>query len=359
MKSQSAHTHAEHPLYGYQLYPNQKYCEVNNLSPIGAAQHIRNGIFLRSVYIDNWKMFKLTKSFNQQILMRSTEWSRCVQSGLAFMYGFIPQFDLTDLQIERAASNNMCIDGTTVPMCNCMAVEKYKDTMSINFDQTSRAFLGQHHVHELRQEIADILEVDTSQIPKMAHVFDISMVHQCHEAYDFIHKDRCMPPEVILKLNQVLSENGKHNIEENPAFQRYTHIKMHPLLSEMSARMSSVVNDPSDTMRFILQSAHDTTLEPFAAMLGISPGRWPRYASRVVVEFYTSAEHPRGMDHSFVRFLFDGEDVTAKVSFCASSVITEDSYSLCPYSALKQFVDVDNMRDLGAEGYESACATNL
>ena len=358
MKSQSAHSHQDHPLYGYELFPNQQHCDISMLTPVGAAQHIRNALFLRSVYIDNWKILKLTEPFNKQILMRSTKWARCVQSGLAFMYGFIPQFHLNDIYIERVESNNMCLDGVTVPSCKCVAVEPYKDTMSVTFDQTNRAFLGQKHVHQLHKDLADLLEVDIKIIPKLGHLLDIAMVHQCHDTSQFVHKDKCMTPELIQKLHIVMSENGQHNLVK-PSFKRLAHIKMHPLLTEIYSRMTSIVLDLNNTIRFVLYSAHDTTLEPLAAMLGVSDGMWPRYAARLVVEFYTSTGIPRDLSHAFIRVLFDGADVTTRLSFCYFDVVTEGSYSLCPYNVFKEYVEVGNMRDLRADGYENACALNI
>ena len=98
---------------------------------------------------------------------------------------------------------------------------------------------------------------------------------------------------------------------------------------------------------FVIYSGHDITITPLATILEIHSGKWPPFASRVVIELYKKIENKI---HYFIKILHNGHDVTSSVVFCRNKL----SKGFCK---LKYFLDFvkKHLHDVGFDSYGQGC----
>ena len=72
MKENTVKLRAKDDLFSkFDLYPNSGNCEDGHLTPYGAAQHIRNGAFLRKTYVDKWNLLGSDKAVSNSGMIYS------------------------------------------------------------------------------------------------------------------------------------------------------------------------------------------------------------------------------------------------------------------------------------------------
>lgn len=82
--------------------------------------------------------------------------------------------------------------------------------------------------------------------------------------------------------------------------------------------------------RLHVWAAHDLSVTPLLAALGVEVTAWPPYASYVAFETYEPATRPEGVGR-VVRVVFNGADITAQVEACAGVVP-------CPLSSFESWL---------------------
>ena len=110
--------------------------------------------------------------------------------------------------------------------------------------------------------------------------------------------------------------------------------------------------------KFVLYSAHDSTVIPILEYLGIFSKQWVPYAMRVVFELWEAgglvASKLEGddMDKHFIRILVNGKDYTRKIRMCKDSL---KFAKLCPLKSLLRVLEgsTENM----GEQYTKLCKT--
>ena len=140
----------------YDVFPNKEHCGVADLTPTGAAQHVRNGLHMRSRYFEKLGL-KDSKQIYKQVLVRSTLWSRCYQSALALMYGFLgDKLDVASMNIEEAADNRMCTSESGLP-CRCSVLENDIDLMAATFHQIFPEVLDKPEMSKVNRHISEVI----------------------------------------------------------------------------------------------------------------------------------------------------------------------------------------------------------
>ena len=344
---------AQQTFHGWDLYPNEKLCKPSLLTPEGAAQHVKNGQFLKSVYLHEHKLLS-DENYEKQVLVRTTSKSRTFQSAIAFMYGLLPAFDVSKLDIQRASNNSMCTDQTK-HLCSCPAVMKFKDTFANNFRQLSPEMMSKKSIKGVYSHLTEVFGVSAGRLPAPSHVFDITMVHLCHYTFSPGHNSRCMDSWAIKDLHDAVQENGMQRVKTK-AYQRVSKLRMQPIMFEIAHRMKNYAKEEKP-LKFILYSGHDTTVEPLATALGISDGHWPRYATRLILEMY-SKHNKGGAKTYYFRVLLNGKLVTHKVSFCKDR-LADRELEMCNVDRFVEFVNQGNLNDLGESNYEEACSKHI
>ncbi|KAK2163065.1 hypothetical protein LSH36_86g03000 [Paralvinella palmiformis] len=333
--------------HAYNLYPNSDACKAGQLTPQGAAQHLKNGQHLKAAYLDQWHLLDNSKKWDQ-IMVRSTTKSRTFQSVLALLMGLMGELNLQHLQLEEAMNNSMCGVNTGYP-CACLATEELVDLFSSTYHQLDPQMMLQPKVQKAYSQLAKVLDITTNNLPRPSHIMDVSMIHYCHHLPLPHRSTQCIQPWVVSNIFDAVNQNGRdQHLDKN--LLKIVRLKLQPLLYEIAHRMSMQLAGTTP-LKFVIYSGHDSTVEPLANALGFSSGNWPRYAARIVMELYKRSKDDTG----YIRILYDGKPVTEQVTFCQHHHFADDEHSLCSLQYFLDFVDHGNLKELNEESYEKAC----
>ena len=80
-------------------------------------------------------------------------------------------------------------------------------------------------------------------------------------------------------------------------------------------------------------------------LLGIFDGKWPPYASTLILEFYSKKEKLKV--HYFLKIIYNGIDRTKDLKFCRG-------LDMCKFKYFEQFVNT-HLENLGLSDYDSEC----
>ncbi|KAF3693099.1 2-phosphoxylose phosphatase 1 [Channa argus] len=363
--------HWETPLGSVPRLPSHSACEMGELTQTGVVQHLHNGQLLHQAY----KHHNLLSSdwSPRQVWVETTGKSRTLQSGLAFLYGFLPNFDWTKLTVRHQWSTLFC--GSA---CDCPARNKYLE------EEQRRQYKLRVADAELEKTYADMartLGLLTRQL-RAANPIDSLLCHLCHglsfpcvpTGDDGTGGCLTMAQFAVIRRQQLEDEADRRRAG---LYHKYAILAMYPYLNRTASKMERVAKGSEAGRRpraggeevFSLSSAHDVSMAPLLSALGLEEARFPRFAARVVFELWKSPPTTQGQpkkgagkgDKSkakdgelFIRVLYNGEDVTFHTTFCRSHD-RHASHPLCPLKNFLSFVRRDMFSVVNATSYQEAC----
>lgn len=323
-----------------QPFPNQPFCRQSYLTPQGAVQQLLNGLKAKHKYINHLDLFEQDFS-ERKVIAMSTVFPRTYQSANAFLYGFLSDYDVK-VKIQRARTD-FCSEKNSGLSCHCPGLGKYSKPQR-TMRKMNKSTL--QTISKFKQKIGSILDLNTKDIKSLTHMFDSLMVRVCHELPLPCNKARnsCIDQKLINTLWSLVGTDLKHHYQYNENHLITQHIKFHPLLVEMYFRMKNVTRQSSNS-KFVLYSGHDITLTPFLMLLGIFDGKWPPYASTLILELYSKKEKLKV--HYFLKIIYNGIDRTKDLKFCRG-------LDMCKFKYFEQFVNT-HLENLGLSDYDSEC----
>ncbi|XP_029923680.1 2-phosphoxylose phosphatase 1 isoform X2 [Myripristis murdjan] len=368
---QGGRGHWESTLGSIPRLPNHSACEMGELTQTGVVQHLRNGQLLRQAY----KRHKLlpTDWSPRQLWVETTSKSRTLQSGLAFLYGFLPDFDWTRLTVRHQWSTLFC--GSA---CDCPARNRYLE------EEQRRQYQLRVADTQLERTYADMartLGVSTRQL-RAANPIDSFLCHLCH-GLPF----PCVPAAnggtggclTVAEFAVIRRQQLEDGVDRRKAglYHKYSILAMYPYLNRTAAKMERVAraNEAGRRPRaggeevFTLSSGHDVSVAPLLSALGVEDAKFPRFAARVVFELWKSppdtpelpkkgagkSEKSKAKDGGFfIRVLYNGEDVTFHTTFCRSHN-RHAGHPLCPLENFLSFIRRDIFSAVNATSYQEAC----
>ncbi|XP_068562533.1 2-phosphoxylose phosphatase 1 [Cebidichthys violaceus] len=369
---QGSRGHWESTLGSVPRLPNHSACEMGELTQTGVVQHLRNGQLLHQAY----KRHNLLPSdwSPRQVWVETTGKSRTLQSGLAFLYGFLPDFDWTRVTARHQWSTLFCGSACDCPARNRHLEEEQRRQYRLRVSDT-----------ELERTYADMartLGLLTRQL-RAANPIDSLLCHLCHGiSFPCVPAGAgiaggCLTMEqfAVIRRQQLDDEADRRRAG---LYHKYAVLAMYPYLNRTAAKMERVARDneagrqrrPGGEELFTLSSAHDVTVAPLLSALGLEEARFPRFAARVVFELWKSppatqgpakkragrGEKAKAKDGElFVRVLYNGEDVTFHTSFCRAHD-RRARQPLCPLKNFLSFVRRDMFGVVNATSYQEACS---
>ncbi|XP_051966368.1 2-phosphoxylose phosphatase 1 [Xyrauchen texanus] len=352
--------------------PNHSSCEMGELTQTGVIQHLKNGNHLHQAYIKRHNL--LTADWSpRQLWLETTGKSRTLQSGLAFLFGFVPHFDWSRLTVRQQWSTLFC--GSS---CDCPARNRFLD------QEQHRQYRQRTADTELERTyvaMARTLGVATKTL-RAANPVDALLCHFCHDLPFPCSSTRNIanvPAEgacLTLQHFAVIRRQQKDDeLERREAglYRRYAVLAAHPYLNRTAARLEKIARG-SQTHKgkedaiFALSSAHDVTMAPLLSALGLEGAGFPRFAARLVFELWNSPEvkdkgknekmsdrkRGKGLDKMFIRVLYNGEDLTFDTAFCRNHN-RHSAQPLCPLGNFLSFVRKDMFFLVNATSFEQAC----
>lgn len=368
---QGGRGHWESPLNNVPRLPNHSACEIGELTQTGVVQHLRNGQLLREAYKRH--AFLPSDWSPRQVWVETTGKSRTLQSGLAFLYGLLPDFDWKKLTVRHQWSTLFCSSA-----CDCPARNRYLE------EEQRRQYRLRVADTELDRSYADMartLGLPTRQL-RAANPIDSLLCHLCHSL-----PFPCVPAGengsggcltmaqfAVIRQHQLEDEVDRRKVG---LYHKYAVLAMYPYLNRTATKMERVAKSSEAGRQqrvgteevFTLSSAHDVTMAPLLSALGLENARFPRFAARVVFELWKSPPVMQGQakkrggksDKSkekggevFIRVLYNGEDVTFHTTFCRSHN-RHATQPLCPLKNFLSFVRRDMFSVVNATSYQEAC----
>lgn len=305
--------------------------------------------------------------------VETTGKSRTLQSGLALLYGFLPDFDWTRLTVRHQWSTLFC-----GPACDCPARNRYLE------EEQRRQYRLRVSDTELERTYADMartLGVLTRQL-RAANPIDSLLCHLCHGlSFPCITMGDsgtkgCLTIAqfAVIRRQQLDDEVDRRRVG---LYHKYAVLAMYPYLNRTATKMERVARDSEAGRQpraggeevFTLSSAHDITIAPLLSALGLEEAHFPRFAARIVFELWKSPQAAQGQQKKkaskgekskakdrelFIRVLYNGEDVTFHTTFCRSHD-RHASQPLCPLKNFLSFVRRDMFSIVNATSYQEAC----
>ncbi|XP_068174294.1 2-phosphoxylose phosphatase 1 isoform X2 [Antennarius striatus] len=355
---QGGRGHWDSTLSSIPRVPNHSACETGELTQTGVVQHLRNGQLLHHAY--KRRSFLSSDWSPRQVWVETTSKARTLQSGLAFLYGFLPQFDWSKLTVRHQWSTLFC--GSE---CDCPARGKYLEEEQ---KRQYRLRVSDAELEKTYAQMAKTLGVPTRQL-RAANPVDSLLCHLCHNisfpcvaAGDGGPKDCLKTDQFAVIRRQQLDDEADRR--KAGLYRKYAVLAMHPYLNQTANRMERVARDGEAA--FSVSSAHDVTVAPLLSALGLEEARFPRFAARIVFEMWKSPPatqkqvRKRGGNAKakdgqlFVRVLYDGEDVTFHTPFCRPRG-RQNAPPLCPLNNFLSFVRRDMFSVVNATSYKEAC----
>ena len=317
---------------GWSTYPDSPRCGPAQLTVQGTLQLLLSGLALKKAYVTEWNLFIDGFLPADNLDVQCTRLPRTYQSAVAFLYGALPSFNLSEIAFSPVRNDYFC-RGSGLPDACCRFLERVKVGMESGGGDPSSRSGGRSMVNHtgLMLTLSDLFKVDRSDLPPIADVVDFLQGYACHNLpFPCCSRHGYMPAKLLDQLWSLLDVDGAARVTSS-AFQRHSRIASHFLLSDIANKMVRVSRNRS-ALRLSLYSGHDTTLTPLLTALGIDDGRWPHYAFRIVFELYGERTSPR---RHFIRVVKDGLDVTAAVPFCRGNGALG---GLCPLRLFDRFV---------------------
>lgn len=331
----------ESPLHSLPLYSSHQLCEMGELTQTGVMQHLQNGQLLRDIYLKKHKLLPSDWAA-EQLHLETTGKSRTLQSGLALLYGFLPDFDWKKVYFRHQPSALFCSGNCYCPLRNQYLEKEQRRQylLRLNNRQLERTY----------EEMARIVDIPTKQL-RAANPIDSLLCLFCHNVSFPCTKNGCITMDhfKVIKTHQIEDERER---QEKKLYLGYALLGAHPILNQTVSRMQQTAEGKKEGL-FTLYSAHDVTLAPILSALGLTGARFPRFAARLVFELWQDREKPR--EHS-VRILYDGVDITFYTSFCQDHH-RRSPKPMCPLENLVRFIKKDMFVALGggSTNYYEAC----
>ncbi|XP_023700622.2 2-phosphoxylose phosphatase 1 isoform X1 [Paramormyrops kingsleyae] len=329
--------------------PSHSMCEMGELTQTGIVQHLRNGQLLRDAYMKRHRLLRPGWTA-RQLYVESTGKSRTLQSGLALLYGLLPDFDWAEVLVQHQASTLFC-----GAHCDCPARNRYLEEEQ---RRQYRLRVADTELDRTYADMARMVGVAPRQL-RAANPVDSLTCHLCHGLSFPCTAQGCLSPRqlAIIKRQQLEDEEDRRRLG---LYHRYALLAAHPFLNRTAGCMLRAAEGRDGGEALAVFSAHDVTLVPLLSALGLAKARFPRFAARLVFELWRIPPQPRQEDGSserqrlFVRILYDGEDVTFQTAFCQSRE-RHPGQPLCPFDNFLSFVRRDMFRTLNATSYQEAC----
>ncbi|XP_057694952.1 2-phosphoxylose phosphatase 1 isoform X1 [Corythoichthys intestinalis] len=363
--------HWESTLASLPRLPNHSPCEMGDLTQTGVVQQLRNGKILRQAYAPH--SFVPSDWSPQQVWVETTGKSRTLQSGLAFLYGFLPEFDWKKLTVHHQWSTLFC--GSA---CDCPARNRFLE------EEQRRQYRLRVADEELERTYADMastLGIPTRNL-RVANPIDSLLCHLCH-GLPFpcmFTKDgstnRCLSTAqfAVIRRQQLDDEKDRKRVG---LYRKYAILAIYPYLNRTANKMERVAKVAAGNRKpraggeevFTVSSAHDVTMAPLLSALGLEEARFPPFAARLVFELWKSPSVKQGQQEQragkgerskakdggfFIRLLYNGEDVTYHTVFC-SPLDRRPSQPFCPLKKFLSFVKRDIFNVVNATSYQEAC----
>jgi len=247
---------------------------LGQLTTLGWKQHVDLGQQLRNLYVNKYKF--LEPSLNtSSVWVRSTDVPRTVQSAQALLTGLYPpgtvssSVPVVEIHTMDTALENLWVNENLCPFLYTIEAQIFNTT----------AWIQEHAKYaSLYSKLQTLLNV--SNLPQWGSMADVLAASTCHG----FSLPAGITEEMFHQVFALASWEINYLWNNGP----YGKLGMGFFINELSNRMINAVNG-FDPAKFVLYSAHDSSVGPIIATLGMYDGLWPPYRSHAHFELWRNA----------------------------------------------------------------------
>ncbi|CAM9205199.1 unnamed protein product [Scytosiphon promiscuus] len=276
-------------------------CKPGQLTETGIRQHLTLGDNMHKAYNS---LFGGDLAA-EEIYVRSTDYTRTLESAAAFLMSFIPGSSEITIMTDENENNEVMHGIGLKAIGKEQGGSGPEEETSGACDRAAR--LAEHQIRTFkprRDVAADLRGLFGEEVSglKMTTVADSMHSLSCHNMTLPCSDEGCVSATLALSVmaeadrQMCLKYNGAAGGGEATA------LSLHPFTSEILTNMREVLSGKS-AMKFALFSGHDTVVAPLLAALGAYDCRWPPYASHVAFELWSKPASGEGEDGPFRRGL--------------------------------------------------------
>lgn len=281
---------------------------VRQLADLGARVRDAYGSFLASLW-------------PEEVYIRARNMPRCLQSATSFLAGILGGTNATaggrgkfQLNVHNKLANEP-IEGLPCPRGkHLLTVQDQSFVYPADVvAELSRLF----DVSDFEPYVYGSNRVDPA-------IADITMTSLCDGGELPCGPGGCIDEALQRRLASIYDEKWYDQYEGHLGGQEASQVFFYPLLAEVLDRMTAA---PSARVKLGVLAGGDRIIGPVAAALGIFNGRWPPFGAHIVFELWEQ----KATGDMMVRVLFDGDDVTSRVTGCGGA-------ALCPLATFSSAV---------------------
>lgn len=261
------------------LIDERHICKGGQLTPFGYLQHLFNGEHLKRSYKD----FLSTIDLKSEIHIQATDVPRTIQSSSALVAGiFHDELTINTYNIpiyihkDRVSSGHFLLDENSNDLHCPQLAEKTN-----HIGETPKIIHFYKNAEPMLQKMAQILLLKRESLPAFSYIVDILYTKLCHDQ-GLPRGPRAQLPGSLVKQTLQFS-----HMYSNVWYSALAELQTLSILSQIAKHALHMLLRGNNPKKLVLFSGHDSTIAPFLHILGVSDGKWPPYASRVVFEFYT------------------------------------------------------------------------
>mmetsp|Transcript_17780 Transcript_17780/g.22889 ORF Transcript_17780/g.22889 Transcript_17780/m.22889 type:complete len:492 (+) Transcript_17780:251-1726(+) len=342
-------------------------CIPGQLTDKGMKQHQSLGHHIYQAYEEFLKKNPLTPD---SLLIRSTDYPRTIQSSVAFLTAFLPEWRSFDEKVNIWTYEDMNSElmhgqgikheasksgSNEVAQGGCSKAITLAKQQRAHFDATRMEGGGKES--SLLGELAEDFGPDIYDI-KITDLTDAVHARICHDIALPCSNKGCLSQETAKEMIDTSHDMYCQRYSGEQGGEKATQLAMQPFLEKVVEEMKAVVDPESNTTKhpFSLYLGHDTVISPVLAVLGVYDCKWPPYASYISIELWApSGDEGNGISRSttpdpatYFRIFFNGQPVTALIdecssyfdktsnSFSSSSDDDEREYKVCPFEVIER-----------------------
>ena len=286
---------AFHTRYADGLQRHHGSCATEQLTALGISQQMANGTLFRARYIDAGNLLPptLAEAVDTGALgVFSTDTERTRTSAQAFVAGLYPAVgggSGVAIDVDTAESGSEGAFIGTPPYTPCPAYSKLTNQVKTSAAWTARVAAMAPHEATLRAAWNF-----TGAFPDWVAVWGVSHAQLAHgKGLPCGVSDEIFDAAASLAVQQELQLAG--------ASTNLTRLRVGRLLGRLIATMQQARRshaagcrrDADSATKLQLYFAHDSTLWPLWAALGVLEPTWPGYASTLTFELHVSSSSPQ------------------------------------------------------------------
>uniref|UniRef100_A0A0N4WTT4 Histidine acid phosphatase superfamily protein n=1 Tax=Haemonchus placei TaxID=6290 RepID=A0A0N4WTT4_HAEPC len=292
--------------------PSLAHCSAGQMTAEGALQHVKFGKYMREKYLDS-NIFSTDSRLN--VTVTSSRYNRTFQSAIAFTSAFL-------FPSKSSASNFTFLCTSRNCACNTRRWRAQFEKVGKTHSAFSHA-MDPFQILDVPGEYRCLLGCLSKLLPRHLQLLN----------------------ETTTRKKVMFDEGSRYVVE------KMNLVEAHGVLYHIAETIANLRRFPH-TNTIQIFSGHDVTLAPILIVLKVPFIDPPHYASRLVIEFYELVDSPSTKDGIFLRFLYNGKDVTKDVFFCE----TELNNGLCPGQKLERFVHNEIFLPLNVNSLIEVCS---